>query len=71
MDTELLVNALWKIVKASSEIIQFLKLEVGDGAVSADTIRFYPSLTKQYLDWCRDNLLPPLEADSEDIKLYP
>ncbi len=50
--------------------VQFLQLEVGDGAASADTIRNYLSQTKQYLDWCKDNLLPPLEADSEDIKLY-
>ena len=49
---------------------QFLEMEVGDGAASADTIRSYLSQTKQYFDWCRDNLLPPTEADSEDIKLY-
>ncbi len=48
----------------------FLELEVGDGAASADTVRSYLSQTKQYLDWCRDNLLPPLEADAEDIKQY-
>ncbi|MGL4880917.1 MAG: tyrosine-type recombinase/integrase, partial [Waterburya sp.] len=49
---------------------EFLQLEVGDGAASKDTIRNYLSQTKQYLDWCRDNLLSPLEADQEDIKLY-
>lgn len=49
---------------------QFLMMEVGDGAASADTIRNYLSQTKQYLDWCRDNLLLPLEAEVEDIKLY-
>lgn len=49
---------------------RFLQLEVGDGAASPDTIRSYLSQTKQYLDWCKDNLLPPLEADSEDIKQY-
>ena len=49
---------------------KFLKMEVGDGAASADTIRNYLSQTKQYLDWCRDNLLLPLDAEVEDIKLY-
>ncbi len=49
---------------------RFLQLEVGDGAASADTIRNYLSQTKQYLDWCQDNLLLPLEAEPEDIKLY-
>ncbi len=49
---------------------RFLQRSVGDGAASADTIRNYLSQTKQYLEWCGDNLLSPLEADSEDIKLY-
>ncbi len=49
---------------------EFLQLEVGDGAASIDTIRSYVSQTKQYLDWCKDNLLQPLEAEAEDIKLY-
>lgn len=49
---------------------QFLQLEVGDGAASIDTIRSYISQTKQYLNWCQDNLLPPIEADFQDIKLY-
>ena len=45
-------------------------MEVGDGAASADTIRSYLSQTKMYFDWCQDNLIPPLEADQDDIKLY-
>ena len=49
---------------------RFLQLEVGDGAASTDTIRSYLSVTKQYLNWCRDNLLAPVEAEPEDIKLY-
>ena len=49
---------------------QFLMMEVGDGAASADTIRNYLSQTKQYLEWCEDNLLSPIEAEAEDIKLY-
>ena len=49
---------------------KFLELEVGDGAASADTIRNRLSQTKQYLNWCRDNLLPPLESEPEDVKLY-
>ena len=28
------------------------------------------SQTKQYLSWCRDNLLSPTEAEADDIKLY-
>ena len=49
---------------------KFLQMEVGDGAGSADTIRNYLSQTKQYLNWCRDNLLSPTEAEPEDIKIY-
>ena len=49
---------------------RFLMMEVGDGAASADTIRNYLSQTKQYLEWCEDNLLSPIEAEPEDIKLY-
>ena len=49
---------------------RFLMMEVGDGAASTDTIRNYLSQTKQYLNWCRDNLLSPIEAEPEDIKLY-
>ncbi|MEM8832287.1 MAG: tyrosine-type recombinase/integrase [Cyanobacteria bacterium P01_G01_bin.19] len=49
---------------------RFLQMEVGDGAASVDTIRNYLSQTKQYLNWCRDNLLSPTEAEPEDIKLY-
>ena len=45
-------------------------MEVGDGAASTDTIRNYLSQTKQYLNWCGDNLLSPTEAEPEDIKLY-
>ncbi len=49
---------------------RFLQMEVGDGAASADTIRNYLSQTKQYLEWCEDNLLSPIEAEADDIKLY-
>ena len=49
---------------------RFLMMEVGDGAASADTIRNYLSQTKQYLEWCEDNLLSPIEAEADDIKLY-
>lgn len=49
---------------------RFVQMEVGDGAASSDTIRNYLSQTKQYLNWCRDNLLSPLEAEPEDIREY-
>ena len=49
---------------------EFLELEVGDGAASIDTIRNYISHPKQYFNWCRDNLLQPLEAVGDDIKQY-
>ena len=49
---------------------RFLQRSVGDGAASPDTIRNYLSQTKQYLEWCEDNLLSPIEAEPEDIKLY-
>ena len=49
---------------------RFLMMEVGDGAASSDTIRNYLCQTKQYLNWCEDNLLSPIEAESGDIKLY-
>ncbi len=60
-------SVIWDIEEIFAK---FLQLEVGDGAASADTIRNYISQTKQFLDWCRDNLLLPLEAEEEDIKLY-
>ena len=49
---------------------RFLMMEVGDGAASADIIRNYLSQTKQYLNWCRDNLIIPTEAEPEEIELY-
>ena len=58
------------VVDLDKVFANFLDVEVGDGAASADTIRSYLSVTKQYLNWCRDNLLSPIEAELEDIKLY-
>ena len=58
------------VVDLDKVFAKFLNVEVGDGAASADTIRSYLSVTKQYLNWCRDNLLSPTEAEPEDIKLY-
>ena len=49
---------------------EFLDMEVGDGAASQDTITSYLSTTKLYFQWCNDNLVPPLEADKDDIKQY-
>jgi site-specific recombinase XerD len=49
---------------------EFLEMEVGDGAASADTIKSYLCQSKMYFAWCKDNLVPILEADQEDIKLY-
>jgi integrase/recombinase XerD len=70
-------SLLEAIEPAQSEVVtledifaRFLQLEVGDGAASADTIRNYLSQTKQYLNWCEDNLLAPIEAEAADIKLY-
>ena len=59
-----------EVVTLEDIFAQFLQLEVGDGAASQDTIRNYLSQTKQYLNWCGDNLLAPVEAEPEDIKLY-
>ena len=59
-----------EIVNLENIFAKFLQLEVGDGAASNDTIRNYLSQTKHYLNWCRDNLLSPTEAEPEDIKLY-
>ena len=58
------------IISLEDIFAKFLQLEVGDGAASEDTIRNYLSQTKQYLNWCGDNLLAPIEAEPEDIKLY-
>ena len=49
---------------------RFLQLEVGDGAASSDTIRNYLSHTKQYLKWCKENLVPVKDADQQDLLLY-
>ncbi len=43
---------------------------MGDGGASIDTVRTYISQTQQYFDWCHDNLIPPQDADAEDIKQY-
>ena len=59
-----------KIITLEDIFVEFLQLEVGDGAASQDTIRNYLSQTKQYLNWCGDNLLAPVEAEPEDIKFY-
>ena len=59
-----------ELVTLEDIFAKFLQLEVGDGAASNDTIRNYLSQTKQYLNWCQDNLLSPIEAEPEDIKLY-
>ncbi|WP_319418696.1 hypothetical protein [Pleurocapsa sp. FMAR1] len=48
---------------------KFLELEVGDGAASIDTVKSYLCQSRQYFEWCRNNLVPPLEADLDDIKL--
>jgi len=49
---------------------EFLEMEVGDGAASLDTIKSYLSQSKMYFTWCKDNMVPLLEADKHDIKLY-
>jgi site-specific recombinase XerD len=49
---------------------EFLEMEVGDGAASLDTIKSYLSQSKMYFTWCKDNMIPLLEADKHDIKLY-
>ena len=59
-----------EIVDLDKIFAEFLELEVGDGAASNDTIRNYISHTKQYFNWCKDNLLQPLEAVPDDIKQY-
>ncbi len=58
------------VVDIEQVFAQFLELSVGDGAASADTIRSYLSQTKMYFEWCRDNLIAPLEADKNDVQLY-
>ncbi len=57
-------------VGLESLFAQFIELEVGDGGASIDTVRTYISQTQQYFDWCKDNLIPPQSADTEDIKQY-
>ena len=59
-----------ELVTLEDIFAKFLQLEVGDGAASEDTIRNYLSQTKQYLDWCEENLLVPIKAEPADIKLY-
>jgi site-specific recombinase XerD len=59
-----------EIIDLDQIFAEFLELEVGNGAASTDTIRNYISNTKQYFNWCRDNLLQPLEVEADDIKQY-
>ncbi|PSB06018.1 integrase [Pleurocapsa sp. CCALA 161] len=69
-ESAIVVSAQVELVTLEDIFAQFLQLEVGEGAASEDTMRNYLSQTKQYLNWCRDNLLAPIEAEPEDIKLY-
>jgi site-specific recombinase XerD len=63
-------NALPVVPSLEIVFAKFLELEVGDGAASADTIKSYLSQSKMYCAWCKDNMVPLLEADKHDIKLY-
>ena len=58
------------VVEIESIFAKFLELEVADGAASPDTVKAYLSQSKQYFEWCQNNLVPLLEADAENIKLY-
>lgn len=59
-----------EVVSVEQIFAEFLEMEVGDGAASADTIKSYLCQSKMYFAWCKNNLVPILEADKEDIKLY-
>jgi site-specific recombinase XerD len=58
------------VVSIEQIFAEFLEMEVGDGAASADTIKSYLSQSKMYFAWCKDNMVSLLEADKHDIKLY-
>ena len=49
---------------------EFLSLDVASGAASPDTVKSYLSQVKTYFEWCVSNIVPPLEADAEDLKFY-
>ena len=66
----IVASAQPEVVTLEDIFAKFLQLEVGDGAASEDTIRNYLSQTRQYLNWCNDNLISSVEAEPEDIKLY-
>ncbi|MEN9517531.1 MAG: hypothetical protein RLZZ381_119 [Cyanobacteriota bacterium] len=57
-------------VSIEQVFVEFLEMEVGDGAASADTIKSYLSQSKMYFAWCKDNMVSLLKADKHDIKLY-
>lgn len=56
--------------KMETAFSRFLELEVAAGNASADTIRSYKTQIKLYFAWCRNNLVPPLEADRDDLRFY-
>jgi site-specific recombinase XerD len=58
------------VVSIEQIFAEFLEMDVGDGAASADTIKSYLSQSKMYFAWCKDNMVSLLAADKHDIKLY-
>jgi site-specific recombinase XerD len=50
--------------------LDFLKLDVAQGAASVDTIRTYTTQIKMFLQWCQQEAIAPLSVSKSDVKAY-
>lgn len=49
---------------------EFLRLRVGDGAPSAETVRSYHGEVGRFVAWCRDHGIDPGTAQERDLEAY-
>jgi len=49
---------------------EFLRLEVHQGSASRQTVRTYWNQAKQYLAWCEEAGVNPIQATEDDLKRY-
>lgn len=49
---------------------EFLNIDVGAGDASVDTLKTYRSQLKQFLAWCEERAVHPIDVSKRDIKQY-
>jgi len=67
---ELIVVSEPTIEDILSAFQQWMRLDVGDGNPSPETLRAYFGDVKQHLEWLSDEGLMPAQAGDEDLKAY-